>query len=72
MNEILELKNEITEKKHQISKRGNIQTPNCNIENFKFQIFLLQQENIFIKSELDKEQQIFEKLINFNRNQSLD
>lgn len=42
------------------------------MENFKFQIFLLQQENIFINSELDKEQQIIEKLININSNQSLD
>ena len=41
------------------------------MENFKFQFSLLQQENIFIKSELDKKQQITEKLLNINSNQSL-
>ena len=44
-------KNGIVETKHQVSERGNIQTPNCNMENFKFQISFLQQENIFIKQE---------------------
>ena len=34
------------------------------MENLKFKIFLLQQEDNFIKSELDKEQQIIEKQLN--------
>ena len=42
------------------------------MENLKFKISLLQQENIFIKSELNKKQQIIEKLLNINSNQSLD
>ena len=38
------------------------------MENLKFKISLLQQENIFIKSELNKKQQIIEKLLNINSN----
>ena len=42
------------------------------MENLKIQIVLLQQENIFIKSEIDKKQQTIEKLLNINNNQSMD
>ena len=34
--------------------RGNNQAPNCNMEHFKFQISLLQQDSSFIKSKLHK------------------
>ena len=54
MNEILELKNEIVGKHYQISERGNIQTPNCSMKKLKIQISLSKQEDIFLKSQLDK------------------
>ena len=44
MDEILELKFDIAERKNYISERGKIQTPNCNMKNFKFQFLLLQQD----------------------------
>ena len=49
---------------------SNFSEETLNTENLKYQIFLLQRENTFIKTELDNKQHIIEKLLNINNNQS--
>ena len=51
-----------------MARRGSIKTPNCN--NFKFLYDF--KDNVFVKSELNKKQQIIKKLLSVNCNQLLD
>ena len=71
MNEVFELKNEIARLKEASLNVGNsFSEENLNTENLKCQISLLQRENTFVKTELNKKQHIIEKLFNINYNQS--
>ena len=71
MNEVFELKNEIARlKEASLNVGSNFSEETLNTENLKYQIFLLQRENTFIKTELDNKQHIIEKLLNINNNQS--
>ena len=55
MNEVFELKNEIARLKKDLLNVGNsFSEENLNTENLKYQISLLQRENNFIKTELNK------------------
>ena len=68
MNEIYELKREISQLK------GQEKTENCDSSEatltdiFKSQICILQEQNSFIKSELQEKQIIIEKLLDINKN----
>ena len=71
MNEVYELKNEIARLTEASSNaRNSFSEENLNTENLKYQIYLLQRENTFIKTELNNKQHIIEKLLNINYNQS--
>ena len=71
MNEVFKLKNEINRLKESSLNRGsNFSEGNFNTGNLKYQIFLLQRENTFIKTELNNKQHIIEKLLNIYCNQS--
>ena len=69
MNEIYELKREISQLK------GQEKTVKCNslestlTDILKSQICILQEQNAFIKSELQQKQIIIEKLLDINKNQ---
>ena len=71
MNEVFELKNEITWlKEASLNVENSFSVENLNAENLKYQISLLQRENTFIKTGLNNKQHIIEKLLNINSNQS--
>ena len=71
MNEVFELKNEITRlKEASLNAGSSFSKENLNAENLKHQISLLQLENTFIKTGLKIKQHIIEKLLNINNNQS--
>ena len=69
MNEIYELKREISQLK------GQEKTGKCDISEstltdvLKSQICIFQEQNSFIKSELQQKQIIIEKLLGINKNQ---
>ena len=69
MNEIYELKREISQLKVQ-EKNGNCDSSKSALTYiFKSQICILQQQNSFMKSELHQKQIIIEKLLDINKNQ---
>ena len=71
MNEVFELKNEITRlKEASLNAGSSFSKENLNAEHLKHQISLLQLENTFIKTGLKIKQHIIEKLLNINNNQS--
>ena len=71
MNEVFESKNQMARlKEASLNEGSNFSEENLNTENLKYQIFLLQRENNFIKTELDNKQHIIEKLLNISCNQS--
>ena len=62
-NEVFELKNEMARLKEASLNVGNsFIEENLDTENLKYQIFLLQRETTFIKTELNNKQHIIEKL----------
>ena len=71
MNEVFESKKEMVRlKEASLNEGSNFSEENLNTENLKYQIFLLQRENNFNKTELDNKQHIIEKLLNISCNQS--
>ena len=71
MNEVFELKNEITRlKEASLNAGSSFSKENLNAENLKHQISLLRLESTFVKTELKIKQHIIEKLLNINNNQS--
>ena len=70
MNEISNLKNEIERLKQAANQENNMNMENHSTVNLEYQISLLQRENAFIKTELNNKQNIIEKLLNINCNQS--
>ena len=70
MNEISNLKNEIERLKQAANQENNMNMENHSTVNLEYQISLLQRENAFIKTELNNKQNIIEKLLNINSNQS--
>ena len=71
MNELFELKNEITRLKEALVNVGNsFSEENLFTENLKYQISLSRRVNTFITTELNNKQHIIEKLLNINSNQS--
>ena len=70
MNEIWNLKNEIERLKQAANQENNMNMENHSTVNLEYQISLLQRENAFIKTELNNKQNIIEKLLNINCNQS--
>ena len=71
MNEVFESKKEMARfKEASLNEGSNFSEENLNTENLKYQIFLLQRENNFNKTELDNKQHIIEKLLNISCNQS--
>ena len=71
MNEVFELKSKIARlKEASLNVANSFSEENLGTENLKYQISLLQRENTFIKTELNNKQQIIEKLLNSNSNQS--
>ena len=68
MNEIYELKREISQLKDQ-EKTGKCDSLESTLTDIlKSQICILQKQNSFIKSELQKKQIIIEKLLDINKN----
>ena len=68
MNEIFGLKMEIKSLKEKLQNRGNI-SPNINdnnIKNLELQVSFLEQENSFIKIELQNKQEIINKILDLN------
>ena len=68
MNEIFGLKMEIKSLKEKLQNRGNI-SPNINdnnIKNLELQVSFLEQENSFIKVELQNKQEIINKILDLN------
>ena len=62
-NEVFELKKEMARLKEASLNVGNsFIEENLDTENLKYQIFLLQRETTFIKTELNNKQHIIEKL----------
>ena len=70
MNEISNFKNEIERLKQVANQENNMDMENHSTVNSEYQISLLQRENAFIKTELNNKQNIIEKLLNINCNQS--
>ena len=73
MNEIYELKKEIICLKTKVSdwENSNLNLDDKNIiKNLELQISFLQQENSFIKIELQQKQQTIESLLKYNNHQS--
>ena len=70
MNEIWNLKNEIERLKQAANQENNMNMENHSTVNLEYQISLLQREKAFIKTELNNKQNIIEKLLNINYNQS--
>ena len=70
MNETSDLKNEIQRLKQAANQENNMNMENHSTVNLEYQISLLQRENAFIKTELNNKQNIIEKLLNINCNQS--
>ena len=71
MNEVSNLKNEIERlKQAAYNQENNMNVENHSTVNLNDQISLLQRENAFIKTELNNKQNIIEKLLNINCNQS--
>ena len=70
MNEISNFKNEIERLKQVANQENNMDMENHSTVNSEYQISLLQRENAFIKTELNNKQNIIEKLLNINSNQS--
>ena len=70
MNEISNLKNEIERLKQAANQENNMNMENHSTVNLEYQISLLQREKAFIKTELNSKQNIIEKLLNINCNQS--
>ena len=69
MNEIYELKREISQLKGQ-EKTGKCDSSESTLTDIlKSQICILQEQNSFIKSELQQKQIIIEKLLDINKNQ---
>ena len=70
MNEISNLKNEIERLKQAANQENNMNMENHSTVNLEYQISLLQRENDFTKTELNNKQNIIEKLLNINCDQS--
>ena len=72
MNEIYELKREITSLTKKVGDweglHSNIDKENI-IKNLELQISLLQQENLFIKTELQQKQKTIDSLLDFKKDQ---
>ena len=56
--------------KQAANQENNTNMENHSTVNLEYQISLLQRENAFIKTELNNKQNIIEKLLNINCNQS--
>ena len=70
MNEIANLKNEIERLKQAVYNQENkMNMENHSLVNLNYQIFVLQRENAFIKTELNNKQNTIEKFLNINCNQ---
>ena len=70
INEISNLKSEIERLKQAANQENVMNMENHSTVNLNYQISLLQRENAFIITELNNKQNITEKLLNINCNQS--
>ena len=70
MNEIYELKNEICFLKNQLENGEKNSDSVSMITFYKSEIFLLKDQNSFLKSELQQKQVIVEKLLDLQEDQS--
>ena len=69
MNEIYEFKREIGQLKGQVKTGKCDSSESTSTEILKSKICILQEQYVFIKSELQQKQIIIEKLLDLNKNQ---
>ena len=69
MNEIYEFKCKISQLKSQVKTGKCDSSESTSTETLKSKIYILQEQNVFVKSELQQKQIIIEKLLDLNKNQ---